>query len=106
MRARAAAWLGARVPAAPLPLADRLARVLAAAPEEVVARTATMSELMAELGIETLGAPTGADPRSPDAALDLLAADAFVTYAFEAAVEEGVEVGPLVDRILARVGGS
>ncbi|MDO8666257.1 MAG: hypothetical protein Q7J79_06560, partial [Gemmatimonadales bacterium] len=63
MRARAAAWLKARVPAPPPQLADRLAQVLAAAPAEVVAGAGTMSGLMAALGMETLGAPRAADPR-------------------------------------------
>jgi hypothetical protein len=35
-------------------------------------------------------------------ALDLLAADSFVTYAFEAAAEEGLDVGPVAAHLLER----
>lgn len=95
-------WLRTRVPAPPRVLAERLEQVLAAYPGEGVAGVATVSELMSALGLATLGALAGRDPRSADVALDLLAADAFVTFAFEAAAEEGVEVGPLVNRILEK----
>jgi hypothetical protein len=36
--------------------------------------------------------------------MDLLAADAFVTYAFEAASEEAADVAVLATRLLQRVG--
>jgi hypothetical protein len=103
-KARVADWLRARDPAPPRALAERLEQMLAAFPDAGVTEAATVSALMATLGVATLGALASRDARSVDVALDLLAADAFVTFAFEAAVEEGVEVGPLADRILGQVG--
>jgi hypothetical protein len=47
--------------------------------------------------------PAGSRPESSAAALDLLAADAFLTYAFEAASEEGGDVAGLASQLLARV---
>lgn len=95
-------WLRARTPAPPRALAERLEQVLAAYPGEGVADAARVSELMSALGLATLAALAGRDPRSADVALDLLAADAFVTFAFEAAAEEGLELGPLVTWILEK----
>jgi len=60
-----------------------------------------MTEAMRVLGLTTLATVgTGDDDQT---ALTLLAADAFVTYAFEAAAEERLPVAPLVSRLLAEV---
>jgi hypothetical protein len=77
-------WLSARTPAPPAPLAARLRAVLgprlddrASSAHEAVLATAEslLSELLA------------LDCAMRDRALDLLAVDALVTYAFEAAAE-------------------
>jgi len=47
--------------------------------------------------------PAGSRRESSATALDLLAADAFVTYAFEAASEEGTDVAGLATRLLTTV---
>jgi hypothetical protein len=77
-------WLSARTPAPPAPLAARLRSVLGTrlndrssnAHEAVLA---TAESLLAEL--------LALDCAGRDRALDLLAVDAMVTYAFEAAAE-------------------
>lgn len=108
-RDRVEAWLAERRPTPPRALADRLARALAAYSEERIRGAATIAELMGALGVVMLGevsarqaggAGGAGGAEGAGAALDLLAADAFVTYAFEAAAEEEVEVGPLVVRLL------
>jgi len=47
-----------------------------------------LAEALLRAGEESLDRALHGDARSRDAALDLLAADAFVTYAFEAASDE------------------
>jgi len=47
--------------------------------------------------------PAGSGPGQSAAALDLLAADAFLTYAFEAASEERDDVAALASHLLAQV---
>jgi hypothetical protein len=104
-RDRVEAWLAERRPTPPRALADRLARALAAYPEEGMRGAATVAELMGALGVAMLGEVSvrqAGGAGGTGAALDLLAADALVTYAFEAAAEEEVEVGPLVARLLER----
>jgi hypothetical protein len=96
------AWLAARQPAPPLALAERLERVVAACPSYRFAG-ATMAGAMSVLGVAALTSLEGRDPESPDVALDLLAADALVTYAFEAAAEEGTPVERVTADLLARV---
>jgi hypothetical protein len=96
------AWLDARTPARPPELDRRMAAVLTHFADARLASAGTLAEAMAELGAEMLHCVAGSpDPKADGLALDLLAADAFATYAFEAAAEERVPVGPLVQRMLA-----
>lgn len=91
-------WLGARQPAPPRGIAAHLA---AAAP---AGGGGTEPERLARTGVDLLRR-VAAHPRGGrELALDLLAADAFVTYAFEAQAEADVDglIG-LADR-LARGG--
>lgn len=97
-----AAWLAARRPAPPAALAARLTHALAAYSEERLRAAGTMAEAMADLGLATLAGLKGGE--SAELALDLLAADGFVTYAFEAAAEEGVNVESLATRLLTEAG--
>lgn len=98
-----AEWLAERRPAPPAELAERLRRALASFPEERLAPAATMTEAMAALGRTTLAAVAGRQDPSTDHALNLLAADAFVTYLFEAAAEEDVDMEPVIAQLLREV---
>jgi hypothetical protein len=93
-------WLAGRRPAAPPALADRLGRAVREAPRERLAAAATRAEALAALGQSLLARVVERDPQQPDLALDLLAADALVTYAVEAAAEEGISAGRLASGIL------
>jgi hypothetical protein len=96
-----AAWLAARAPRRPRELDDPVRRAVAECAPDRLAGCGTMADAMALLGLEMLARVTGSgDPQAPGLALYLLAADAFVTYAFEAAAEEDVPVEPLVCRLL------
>jgi hypothetical protein len=96
------AWLAAREPAPPTALAQRLRQVLDTVPEAALAGMG-MAEAMGTLGALTLGALGDRGAQAEGVALDLLAADAFVTYAFEAAAEEGTDVPALAQRLLKEV---
>ncbi len=75
-------WLSARTPPPPEVLARRLARAVRELPERELADV------------------TARASQAPELALDLLAADAFVTYAVEAAAEEGRSAEPIAARVL------
>ena len=97
---RVVAWLRARTPEAPQLLAERLERHVRAIPEERLGTT--MTEAMGALGLAALEVSLERGETGDECALDLLAADAFVTYAFEAAAEEGVDVTPVAQELLSR----
>ena len=76
------AWLDTRRPVPPATLRERLRSAVHDAPDGLVAH-------LARHGRELLD-KVAAHPRGGrELALDLLAADAFATYAFEAQAEEG-----------------
>lgn len=85
-------WLNGRTPARPGALAAEMTASVNNCPDHVLAGLFTMAESMGALGLATLSRVAAGEPASPQLAMKLLAADAFVTYAFEAAAEEGVEV--------------
>ncbi len=95
-------WLGARTPAPPEALSAKLTRCVESAPEELFAG-GSMAEVAGRLGVATLRAVVRRQAVAHDGAMDLLAADAFVTYAFEAASEGGEDVTGLAERLLAEV---
>jgi hypothetical protein len=95
------AWLAAREPAAPALLAGRLAAVAREVPAERLG--GSMTDAMSELGLYTLDRSLGRGETGNEVALDLLAADAFVTYAFEAAAEEDADVGRAARDLVGRV---
>ncbi|HVM43301.1 MAG TPA: hypothetical protein VMT77_07335 [Gemmatimonadales bacterium] len=103
VRADFAAWLRSREPAPPPDLAAKLAECLAAAPDDLL-RGASRAEAAGRLGLARLRTAVARRDVSEEAAMDLLAADALVTYAFEAAAEEGADLTALVRRLLAEVG--
>ena len=102
-RERVIGWILAREPAAPAVLAARLEAFARALPD--AAFDASLTQAMSALGILALESSLGRGETGDEAALDLLAADAFVTYAFEAAVEEGLDVGPVAAKLLERAVG-
>ena len=93
-------WLSARKPAPPLALATRLADTVG---DEAGAPPAALAAKGALL-LDRVVAATTQDRRQ---ALDLLAADALVTYAFEAQAEADVRgLTTLAERISRERGGA
>jgi len=80
------AWLDARRPAPPPALRARLNRAVDELPP---APSSVLPAYLAELGRELLAGVASRPSGGRELALDLLAADAFATYAFEAQAEEG-----------------
>ena len=77
------AWLGTRRPAPPAALRAQI--------ERAVTDTATpLPAQLADLGRTLLGNVASRPEGGRELALDLLAADAFITYAFEAQAETDV----------------
>ncbi|MGA2384109.1 MAG: hypothetical protein ABSG61_11825 [Gemmatimonadales bacterium] len=101
-RASVKAWLHFREPEPPADLAAKLAQCVDSAPEAVLAG-ASLPEVIGALGTWLLDSVVEGQGTGHDTALDLLAADAFVTYAFEAASEEGTDVAGLANQLLAKV---
>jgi hypothetical protein len=101
-RSSVSAWLLARRPEPPADLATKLAASVESAPDTVLAG-GSVAAVMGALGTWLLGVAVERQETAHDAALDLLAADAFLTYAFEAASEEGGDVAGLAGRLLAQV---
>ena len=89
-----AAWLSGRRPAPPVALAGRLT-------EAVADEAGAPPTALAGLGAGLLDQVTRATKQDRRQALDLLAADALVTYAFEAQAES--DVGGL-SRLAERIG--
>jgi hypothetical protein len=96
-------WLARRRPEPPPVLMARLAQLLGAFPPDRLGAARSMTEAMSMLGVASLESLDSREPDGPDVALDLLAADAFVTYAFEAAAEEDQPVESIAARLLERV---
>lgn len=79
-------WLDARRPAPPPPLRAHLARRLPPGPDGT--GEGALPDHLAAAGRELLARVLSNPAPGRDLALDLLAADALVTYAFEAQAEE------------------
>lgn len=93
-------WLDEREPAPPPALAERLRTVLADdrdAPEDEI------PERCLEGAERLLAGLLDAPAASREAALDLLAADALVTYAFEAAGEDLPRLDARASTAMARI---
>ena len=95
-------WLASRTPAPPEALAHKLAQCLDAAPDGALAGD-SLAEVAGRLGVTALRSVVRRQGVAYDSAMDLLVADAFVTYAFEAAAEAGDDMGGLVHRLLQDV---
>lgn len=62
-----------------------------------------LSDAMANASALLLARVLASDASSRSVATDLLAADAFVTYAFEAAADDPQSIAPLADRAMQRI---
>ena len=88
-------WLDARRPPPPAALSAHLRSVVADA-------AVSLPDHLARLGRDLLGRVTAQPGGGRELALDLLAADAFVTYAFEAQAEADVRgLAALAARVAA-----
>jgi hypothetical protein len=94
-----APWLAARRPAPPAELRARIDAALGAALDADADVPATCVAAAERLVRELLRE----DATSRDSALDLLAADALVTYAFEAASERPTALEPRAREAMARI---
>ncbi len=79
------AWFGTREREVPVPLAARLRGIIADATR---GDDAQVADRLLATGVRLCAAVATARPMTRDHALDLLAADALVTYAFEAAADD------------------
>jgi hypothetical protein len=84
-------WLAARLPAPPVALADRIVAAVRAteAAYRAPGASRTLPTLLGDAGVDLLRSTLRHS--GDDVALDLLAADALLTYACEAAAELGDE---------------
>jgi hypothetical protein len=96
----AIAWLESRRPPAPPALARRLR---AAIEEGRRPGDGDVADRCLEAGERVLASLLGRDCATRDAAIDLLAADALITYAFEAASDEPASLEPRARRAMARL---
>jgi hypothetical protein len=89
------AWLETRRPAPPAALAAHLARAVSDGDDRL-----PLPAALAEIGRGLLARVAEQPGGGRELALDLLAADAFVTYAFEAQAEADVAgLAPLAERV-------
>lgn len=95
MPGRAASWLEGRLAAVPPQLEEAIRSGLARHPD---AGGDTVGEQLARVGLAELDRVL-ARAEERENALGLLAADAILTYAFEAAAELGEDVGALADEV-------
>ena len=93
-------WLAARTPAPPAALAQRIARAVG---DEGSRSVADAHEVLVTAGERIAGEVLSGGGTSRDAALDLLAADALVTYAFEALSQRPRELARGAERSMARI---
>lgn len=92
-RAGVLAWLSSRKPAAPEGFALHLAGAASGG-------AGSLADALAATGVELLHRVVAAPAGGRELALDLLAADAYVTYAFEAQAEDDVDgLTRLADRL-------
>ncbi len=97
-RASVRTWLLSRQPQPPATLASQLESVVLAAPDSALAGE-SLSAVLGRLSLLVLGEALPGEA----SALFLLASDALVTYAFEAAAEEGKGVTAVAERLLSEL---
>ena len=101
-RGEVSAWLNERHPAPPSDLATKLAECVESAPDSIFGGD-SVAAVTGALGVWLLQSAVHDRKVAYDTAMDLLAGDAFVTYAFEAASEEGTDVTGLAHQLLTAV---
>lgn len=93
-------WLDGRQPEAPEALRRRIGALVAEHPEW---ENIPVAQALLAAGELLLRDVLAAAPKDREAALDLLAADACVTYAFEAAADHPLELTALADGAVQRI---
>jgi hypothetical protein len=94
------AWLESRVPPAPAALAGRVRAALGGRWMQDAGETHAVCEAAAE---ELLASLLSARETGRESALDLLAADALVTYAFEHAASAGLDLEAESTGVMQRI---
>lgn len=94
-RERVEAWLEPKLREAPPRLAEAVRRCLGRVEPE--REPTTLSGWLAEAAVQEFGRVEAGRGGDREEALRLLAADASLTYAFEAAAERGEDLGRLAD---------
>ncbi|HEU4584692.1 MAG TPA: hypothetical protein VFR95_03035 [Gemmatimonadaceae bacterium] len=98
-------WLDGRTPKAPVALAERVRAVLGPALDrELDAGRGHIHAALLDAARSLLSATPGCASPERRAALDLLAADALVTYAFEIAAEVPEEIDSLAESAMRALG--
>lgn len=95
-------WLALRVPTPPPALREGLHDALG---EDLDAPVTDLPGRLLRAGETSLAALLALDTVPREAALQLLVADALVTYAFEAAAESSVELDTFADAAMLRLSG-
>jgi hypothetical protein len=94
-------WLEARTPCPPAALGARIAVVLG--PDALAADAADASAHLLAAGERLAATLLASGSTSRESALDLLTADALVTYAFEAASEAPADLAARASDAMARI---
>jgi hypothetical protein len=94
------AWLAERTPAPPQALRERVGERLGRDADVSMERA---SEVCAASGARTVQALVSTDCSARHHAIDLLAADALITYAIEHAAEHSADFASEMERLIARV---
>lgn len=95
-----AQWLDARTPAPPVALRNRIDAALA---EELSGESTDVAETCIAAAERLVRTLLGQNATARDSALDLLAADALVTYAFEAASERPSDLARRASAAMSRI---
>lgn len=99
-----AEWLGARTPAAPAELRDCLVQRLAGGGLRMAdGGEPDHAAALLDASDAALERVLSAGSEGRASALDLLSADAYVTYAFEAAADQAARVPALADEAMRRI---
>ena len=93
-------WVAARTPSAPPALRERVASRLG---ESGGAPDAEAAERCGAAGVRLVDSLISSDCSARENAIDLLAADALVTYAIERAAETSADFAADMDAMVARV---
>lgn len=91
-------WLASRTPPAPPELAEHLAKHARA-----IATPADPTDTLMDAGDSAFARVLASGGASRNAAIDLLSADAFVTYAFEAAADDPATLPARADEAMRRI---